>query len=240
MLDFSRRAMTPELIDTEECDFATFRDCLVDLARVNRLTLAYRPTIAFLDRLDRAGLVPRDRPLEIVDVGSGYGDMLRRIAAWSQRRGIDVCLIGVDLNPWSAKAAREATDPDLPVGWRTTSIFDYSPDSGIDLVISSLFAHHLEDAALVRFLAWMERTASLGWFVNDLHRHELPYRAFAGASRALRLHRFVQNDGPISITRGFVSGDWRRLLAMAEIPTGDTKVEWWMPFRLCVSRVQVP
>ena len=115
MLDFSRRATTPELMDTEECDFTTFRDCLVDLARVNQLTLAYRPTIAFLNRLYRAGLVPPDRPLEIVDVGSGYGDMLRKIALWGQQRGINVRLTGVDLNPWSAKAAGEATEPSLPI-----------------------------------------------------------------------------------------------------------------------------
>lgn len=240
MLDFSRRATTPELMDTEECDFKTFRDCLVDLARVNQLTLAYRPTIAFLNRLYRAGLVPPDRPLEIVDVGSGYGDMLRKIALWGQQRGINVRLTGVDLNPWSAKAAGAATEPGLPIVWRTTNIFDYRPAEGIDLVISSLFTHHLDDASLTRFLAWMEATATLGWFINDLRRDELPYRAFAVASRAMRMHRFVQNDGPISISRSFVPNDWQRLLALAGIPPESTDIEPWFPYRLCVSRVRAP
>ena len=238
-VDFSRRATTPELMDTEDCDFATFRGCLMDLARVNRLTLAARPTIAYLDGLARSGRLPEGRPLQIVDVGSGYGDMLRHVADWAAGRSVPVQLTGIDLNPWSEKAAREATPAEVPVSWRTMNIFDYRPDTQPDLVISSLFTHHLDDAALVRFLVWMEETASIGWFVNDLHRHRLPYHVFSAASRAMRMHRFVQNDGPISITRSFVAEDWRALLEAAKIPDEGTDVEWWMPFRLCVSRVRV-
>ncbi len=237
-LDFSSRSAAPELMDTEDCGFETFRACLADLAFVNRATLAYRPTLSFLESVARSGHLPRDRPLEIVDVGSGYGDMLRRIGAWSRQRRIDVRLTGIDLNPWSAKAAEEATASDVPVVWRTMSIFDYRQQRPVDLVISSLFAHHLDDASLVRFLLWMENTASIGWFINDLHRHELPYRLFAAASRVMRLHRFVQHDGPVSIARAFVAADWHRLLAGADIPPENTQVEWWMPFRLCVSRTK--
>ncbi len=46
----------------------------IDLGQVNRLTLAYRPTLAFLEGL--VGARPT-RSLRIVDVGSGGGDMLR-------------------------------------------------------------------------------------------------------------------------------------------------------------------
>lgn len=238
MLDFSRRAHTLELMDTEDCGFETFRDCLVDLARVNRLTLAYRPTIAFLNELARSGRLPEDRPLHIVDVGSGYGDMLRHVFAWSERRGVPVALTGVDLNPWSGMAAREATPKGVPVEWRTGDVFAERFEEPVDVILSSLFTHHLDDASLIRFLAFMERSAVLGWFVNDLHRHALPYHVFTHASRALRMHRFVQNDGPISITRSFQAEDWRRLLTDAEVPAGAAAVRWWFPFRLCVSRIR--
>lgn len=236
MPDFSRRATTPELMDTEACDFPTFRDCLVDLARVNRLTLAYRPTLGFLDRLADAGRLPDDRPLRILDVGSGYGDMLREIFAWSRRRGIDVVMEGVDLNPWSARAAHEATPAEIPVTWRTGDAFAQSTSPPADIVISSLFTHHLDDAAIVRFLSWMEATARMGWFVNDLHRHPLPYHVFARASRVLGMHRFVQHDGPVSIARSFRKKDWLRFLDEAGVPVDAVEIAWWTPFRLCVSR----
>ena len=238
MPDFSRRATTPELMDTEDCDFETFRGCLVDLARVNRLTLAYRPTLGFLDALARTGRLPKDRPLQILDVGSGYGDMLREIFAWSRRRGISVAMEGVDLNPWAAQAARAATPDDVPVIWRTGDAFAERTGMPPDLVISSLFTHHLDDASVVRFLSWMDTTARIGWFVNDLHRHPLPYHVFARASRALRLHRYVQHDGPVSIERSFSRADWSRFLENAGVPMTSTSVTWWTPFRLCVSRYQ--
>lgn len=239
MVDFSRRASTPELMDTEECGFETFRDCLVDLAGVNRLSLAYRPTLAFLEGLRRSGRWPRERPLAIVDVGSGYGDMLRQIDRWAGRRGMAVDLTGVDLNPWSARAAREATRPTRPIRWVTADVFDHRQGE-VDVVVSSLFAHHLEDSLLVQFLAHMERTARIGWFVNDLHRHPLPYHFFRRFSQLMGWHRFVQHDGPVSISRAFTAADWRRLLAAASIPADGVEVAWRFPFRLCVSRVRSP
>lgn len=233
-IDFGCRSSVLELMDTEDCGVAEFEACLVDLAKVNRVTLAYRPTFAWLDRVASA---PRSgEPLRIVDCGSGYGDMLRRIDAWAERRRIPVELVGIDLNPWSRAAAIKATPVGRPIEWITTDLFDYRPERPVDIVLSSLFTHHLTDDQVVKFLAWMEATARLGWFVNDLHRRPLPYYVFRLGSRLMGWHRFVQNDGPISITRAFVPADWHRLLDRAGIPAGAAKVERFLPYRLCVGR----
>jgi SAM-dependent methyltransferase len=237
-LDFSRRSALTELMDSDETDFATFRDCLVDLAKVNTLTLAYRPTLRFFTDLDRAGRLPRDRIISVVDCGSGYGDMLRKLDRWAARRGLRFDLVGVDLNPWSARTAAAATASDRPIHYVTANLFDYRPLAPIDIVISSLFTHHLDDVALVRFVAWMEATARIGWFVNDLHRHPLPYHVFRATARALRFHHFVQHDGPISIMRAFVAADWHDICRRAELPPGAADVRWRFPFRLCVARVK--
>ena len=237
MPNMSERVMTPELMDSEETDLDTFRACLVDLARVNRLTLAYRPTLTFLDRLLNSGHLPRDRALVIVDIGSGYGDMLRKVDRWAARRGIKVKLIGLDLNPWSARSAAEVTPKDRPIRWLTANVFDFRPEERVDVIMSSLFTHHLDNAALVRFVAWMEANAGTAWFVNDLHRHPLPYHVFRFLSRTLRFHDFVQHDGPISIARAFNAADWQLILARAGIPAGAAKVRWYFPFRICVERV---
>jgi SAM-dependent methyltransferase len=238
-IDFSRRNVLTELMDSDETDFATFRDCLVDLAKVNRLTLAYRPTLRFFADLAKAGRLRRDRAVTVVDVGSGFGDMLRKIDRWAVRRGLRLDhLTGVDLNPWSARTAAAATPPERPIGYVTANVFDYRPERPIDIVISSLFTHHLDDASLVRFIAWMEANAAIGWFVNDLRRHPLPYHAFRFASRALRFHHFVQHDGPISIARAFDPHDWRDALAAAGLAPDAAEIRPQFPFRLCVARVK--
>jgi SAM-dependent methyltransferase len=237
MPDFSHRTLTPELMDTEACDYETFRACLVDLATVNRLTMAYRPTLAFFDRLARGGLLPRGRALRVLDVGAGYGDMLRVLDRWARRRGLALELVGADLNPFAARAATEATGPDRPIRWLTADALALG-ETPPDVVISSLFAHHLDDDELVRFLAWSEANARIGWLVNDLHRHWFAYYGFALLSRVMGWHRFVRHDGPVSIARAFEARDWRRLLAAARIPPGAARIVWRFPFRLCVERVR--
>jgi SAM-dependent methyltransferase len=239
-VDFSRRATATEMMDTEEADYADFRACLRDLARVNHLTFAYRPTLAFLNRVVAAGQAPQGRPLAILDAGCGYGDVLRRIDRWAQRRGVPVQLTGVDLSAHATRAAAEATSAGRPIDWVRADLAACRPEGGVDLIVSSLFAHHLDDRALVSFIAWMEATARIGWFVNDLHRHPLPYHAFRLWAQAARWHRFVRHDGPVSITRAFVSADWYRLLGEAGLARGSAEVRWRMPFRLCVSRLREP
>lgn len=239
-LDFSRRAATPELMDDESVAYDDLRACLENLAWVNRLTLAYRPTLAFLDRVIATGLVPAGRPLAILDAGCGYGDALRRIDRWAARRGVAVRLIGVDLSAHAIQAAAAATPADRPIEWIRADLAAYQPRGGIDLIVSSLFAHHLDDRALIGFLAWMEATARIGWFVNDLHRHRLPYHVFRLWAQVAGWHRFIRHDGPVSITRAFVAADWQRLLAEAGLAPASATVRWWMPFRLCVSRLHQP
>jgi SAM-dependent methyltransferase len=236
-LDLSRRSAEPELMDDEVTGFDEFRACLVDLERVNAWTFTYRPTMVLFDRLLREGRLPASRPLTVVDVGSGYGGMLRKIDEWAQKRGVAVDLTGIDLNPWSAASASQATSPGRPIRWLTSNLFDYRPETPIDLIVSSQFTHHLDNAQLVDFIAWMERTARLGWFVSDLHRHRIPYHFFKIWSRLMGWHRFVQHDGPVSIARSFTTADWRRSLAEAGIPAGAAEIRWWVPFRLCVTRL---
>jgi SAM-dependent methyltransferase len=236
-MSFRERSTAHELMDTEAVGFEEFRACLVDLARVNRLTLAYRPTLAFFGEIEARGL-PTGRPLEVVDVGSGYGDMLRQVDAWAVRRGVAVSLTGVDLNPWSRRAAVEATSERRPIQWVTADAFAYKPPEGVDVVISSLFTHHLPDPLVVRFLSWMQATARVGWFVNDLHRHAVPYYFFRRFARLARYHRFVQHDGPVSIARAFTRPDWLRLLRAAAVDSDTVEVRWQMPFRLTVQALK--
>lgn len=202
---------------------------LGDLARVNAVTLAARPTLDFLKR--GTGGVSAFR---LLDVGFGHGDMLRRIARWARKRGVAVDLIGVDLNPRSAAIARAATPVAWPIEFRTG---DYRDVAGpIDFVISSLVAHHMTDAELVAFLRFMEARAERGWLVNDLHRLAFSYHGFPLLARLLGAHRIVREDGKVSIGRSFRPAEWQAILAEAGI--AGARVVRRLPFRLCVERLR--
>jgi SAM-dependent methyltransferase len=230
------RSLDPELMDGERVDLATFETCLQDLARINRWTGAYRITLDWLERLRRVhGL----RRLALVDIGSGYGDMLRRIAAWGVMRGVALDLMGVDLNPLATTIAARAS-PSGTVRYLTTDVFELSPALRPDAVISSLFAHHLDDRQLVRFLEWMEASARLGWLINDLHRHPIAYRIARWAPHLLRMNRLVRHDAAVSVARSCTRRDWERLLATAGVAEAPTTVRWRFPFRYALGRIKVP
>ena len=234
-MDFSRRvdpSELPEWMD-EPCSYEDFRACLRDLERVNRWSLGYRPTLAWLDRL--VDFARTGEALRIVDVGCGGGDLLRRVAEWARRRGVEVRLVGVDLNPYAARAAREFGG-DEGIEWVSGNAFSYAGD--VDVVVSSLFTHHLEEDEVVRFLRWMEATARRGWFVNDLCREAAPYYAFGVLAKAAGWHRFVQHDGPVSFRRAFREDDWLRMCAKAGVAGADVDLRRWTPARLCVGRLK--
>jgi len=234
MTDFRRRSPQLEWMDTESVSAEDFAQCLADLAVVNTMTLARPPTIAFMRRVAR-GMAAGTR-LSVLDVGFGEGDMLRRIHRWGTRRGLRMELSGVDLNPWSTAAAEAATPAVMGIRYLTSDLFDLPPGE-TDVVVSSLFTHHLTDAQVVDFLVWMEARARRGWFVNDLHRHPVAFHGFRLLSGAAGWHRFVQHDGPISVARSFRRRDWDALLRRAGLASKAT-VRWHMPFRLCVSRIR--
>jgi SAM-dependent methyltransferase len=236
VIDLSRRSAAPELIDTEASEPANLEACLRDLERINRWTGAYRITLRWLERLlDQHGLT---RPLVVVDVGCGYGDMLRRIAAFAEHREIAVDLTGLDLNPLTAAVAARATPPGPPIRYLAQDVFDLSPSIRPDVVISALFAHHLDDARLVRFLHWMDERASLGWLINDLRRHLIPYVIARFAPALLCMNRMVRNDAPVSVARAFQRQDWDRVLETAGLAEEPTTVAACFPFRFAVGRIK--
>src|SRR5208283_1835974 len=172
MNDLSQRSSQPELMDTESVSFEEFDECLRSLGVINTFTLAYRPTLGWLERM-MAG-ASSGQSISVIDVGCGGGDMLRRIWKWARKRRLEVELTGIDLNPWSKKSAEQVTPKDAPIRFETGNIFLLDTSLHADFIVSSLFAHHLGDGELVRFIRWMDGHATRGWFINDLHRHPVP------------------------------------------------------------------
>jgi len=233
MDDLSQRSTCPELMDTEAVSFEEFHECLRTLGIINTFTLAYRPTLRWFERMT-AGAGSK-QSLSVIDIGCGGGDMLRRIWKWARGRQLHLELIGIDLNPWSKKSAEQCTPKDAAIRFETANVFSLDSSRRADFIVSSLFAHHLTDGELIRFIRWMDGHATRGWFINDLHRHPLPRFFLKYALRLLFANRMIQHDGPVSVARAFTASEWRHLLEEAGIPPERTKIEWFFPFRYAVS-----
>jgi SAM-dependent methyltransferase len=233
-LDFRSRAQLTELMD-KPCTRDQLRACLRDIARLNRWFLGYRPLLNWLDAQTRNTAIAQ--PLRILDVGCGYGDGLRRVARWASAGGLKVELTGLDINADTVAIAAEIPTASR-MKWVCADVFAYQPPAWPHYIVSSLFTHHLTDAEVIRFLAWMESHATAGWFINDLSRAAVPYHLLRIFSRLVRLHPFVQHDGPVSFARSFVAEDWRELCAAAGLTTHDVSIRSYRPARLCVARTK--
>ncbi len=226
------RSLDDEQMDDDALDPAVYAAVVRDLARVNTITMARRPTINFFDRVRvRSG----GAPLRILDVGFGDGDMLRTIHRWGARRGVALELVGVDLNPRSAPAAIASTPASMAIEWRTG---DYAgcAGEGWDVVISSLVAHHMTHDQLTGFLRFMDAQASRGWLVNDLHRHGFAWMGYPLLAMLMRWHPIVRADGRLSIARSYRPPEWHPILAEAGVRTA--RVFRAFPFRLCVESIR--
>ncbi|MDX3909260.1 MAG: methyltransferase domain-containing protein [Sphingobium sp.] len=214
-------------MDAETLSPATYAQVLAGLARVNRVTMAARPTLQFLGRSGPA-------PFRLLDVGYGDGGMLRAIWRWASKRTIACDLVGIDLNPRSEAVAQARHPSGATIEYRTGDYAALSEEPW-DFVVSSLVTHHMSDRQRLDFLMFMENVAQRGWFVNDLHRHAFAYYGYPLLARLLGVHRIVREDGQLSIARSFRPGEWETMLAHAGL-AGVAQVDRAFPFRLCVER----
>lgn len=224
------RALADERMDDPDLAPQIYAAVLNDLAKVNSVTMARRPTLSFLGRA-----IGPSRQFRLLDVGFGDGDMLRRIAGWASSRGLAADLVGIDLNPRSAEVARARTPATLPIRWETGD-YQALTDEPWDFIISSLVAHHMTHAQLIDFLSFMEGGARRGWLVNDLHRHGFAYLGFPLLARLMGWHDIVRHDGQLSVARSYRPAEWPPILDEAHI--AGARVYRAFPFRLCVEKIR--
>jgi len=235
--DWGRREFALEEWMDGPCSFEEYARGALDLERVNKLTFGYRPALKFLERVVERS---NREPLHVVDIGCGHGDGLRTIYRWTTRKNISLRLTGVDINPYAAQLAQEcdrrAGVPAGSITWLTTDAFAANFDAPVDVAISSLFAHHLSDAAIVDLLRWNEAAARAGWLVNDLRRSRRAATGFKWLTRMIGSCAMVKHDGAVSFRRALSMEEWRERCAQAGVDARVIDVELG---RLCVERMKI-
>ena len=234
VFDSGRRSAQPEILDGP-VESAELADILRDLARFNGAMLGHWPVLRWLERA--AAALPADTPLTLLDVGCGYGDLLRAVRRWARKRGRTMKLIGIDLSPQVVEIARNATEAADEIEYQAVDSFDYRPGGAIDFVVTSLVAHHLPDAMIVRFLRWMEASARRGWMIYDLQRNAVPFYFIALAGALLRLHPVVVYDGRVSVARSLTRAEWQARIAEAGLDQRAVELRWFM-FRFAIGRLK--
>ena len=102
-------------------------------------------------------------------------------------------------------------------------------DGTFDVVMASLFFHHLSNDNCVQVLSQMWRIAKRRILINDLHRHAVAYFSIRALTALFSKSRMVRHDGPVSVLRAFQS---RELLDIARRAGVPARVHRSFPYRL--------
>ncbi len=153
-----------------------------------------------------AGITPTNRsPLRILDIASGGGDVIRGIAKLAVGQGVAIEAHGCDINPTAVEYAQKVADQsDLSCAkfFQFNALDDEMPE-GYDVVMCTLFLHHLTEADARRLLSRMANAARRFVLVDDLRRNRLGYLyAWAGGRLLTRSH-IIHTDGPLSVRAAF-------------------------------------
>lgn len=191
----ARRDRIPERMDDPGLDPGEHRRALAGLARLNGWSrgagVLWRP-------IYRAAREAAPRPLRVLDVATGGGDVPRAIERLSDRAGVSVEVAGCDISPTAVAAARARGLP----AFAHDALRDPLP-AGYDVVTCSLFLHHLSDDEAVTLLRRMGEAAGSLVLVNDLARSRFGYAGVWLACRLLSRSPVVRSDGPASVRSAY-------------------------------------
>ncbi|WP_152392003.1 methyltransferase domain-containing protein [Paenibacillus guangzhouensis] len=228
-LKLRRRASAAELMDDFSTGGEELHEALRELRLLNQLFAAAAPTLYGVKRLWRAAGKPNR--LRITDVGAGSGDVNRHVLQWASLQGVDLTITLVDITEEACAEARHYFRDEPRVQVMRGDLFTL-PEGSADIVTGTQLLHHFAEEELPHVIASMLRGARLGVVVNDIHRHWVAYSAVWLATRLISSNRYIRNDGPLSVAKGFRSQDWMRL----KQATGMIQMKYsWRPlFRYAV------
>ena len=173
--------------------------------------------------------------MHISEIGCGGGDNLRVIKHWCNKKNIEVKLTGIDINQESILFAEER-QLNKGIDFICSDYKLVQFDSLPDIIFSSLFCHHFADEELVKMMQWMHSHSTVGFFINDLHRHPLAFHSIRLLTKAFSKSYMVKHDAPLSVKRGLVKKEWDNVFSQAGIKR--YKIEWQWAFRwliICVK-----
>ena len=242
MIDLTQRDLRPEILDLPGTPMQEHRKALVGLARVNAVS---RTSGQAWRAIKQMAIARGLKTVSVLDIGCGGGDVPLDLQRRALGVGLKMNVTGYDVSPTVVEYARaqalraeqahrkSADDRCRRVEFEVRDIFAAPPERPFDVVMCSLFLHHLDDARAATLLRTMGAAARRLVLVNDLVRSRLGYVAARVALQFLSRNDIVHQDGPHSVARAFRVDELRCLVD--QVGWSDARIRRIWPFRFLLS-----
>ena len=203
-----QRILQPEMMDDPKLDPQRHRQALRGLRRLH----AVSGSVALVREALLPHISQNGQPLRLLDVATGGGALPLALRRWAEREGLNLQIEACDISRQALDYARQRA---ASAGLNNVRFFqldilcDPLPQ-GYDVVLFSLFLHHLDDAKSVDLL---HRAMAAGRhiIVCDLLRSRFSLLAVTVGARLLTRSDVVHTDAALSVRAAFTPGELRSL-----------------------------
>jgi 2-polyprenyl-3-methyl-5-hydroxy-6-metoxy-1,4-benzoquinol methylase len=177
------------------------------------------------------------RPLRVLDLATGAGDVPIRLWHRARRAGVALQVEGCDVRPAAvAHAAARAAAAGADVRFFAADVMGDPVPPGYDVLVSSLFLHHLSGEQAVDLLKGMAEAAGRLVVINDLVRSRAGWLLAYLGTRLLSRSPVVHVDGLRSVEGAFALDEARALAGRAGLTGARVRACWPCRFLLTWRR----
>jgi 2-polyprenyl-3-methyl-5-hydroxy-6-metoxy-1,4-benzoquinol methylase len=178
-----------------------------------------------------------DRPIRVLDVACGGGDVLLALWRTAKRNAVKVELAGCDLSGTAVSYAREqAAKAGARIGFFQHRVpLDALPE-GYDIIMSALFLHHLDEDGAIYFLREAAAKARDRMVIQDLVRSPMSYWFARLGTSVLLLSDICRLDGRSSVEGAFTRAEALELAHKAGLQGAEVVPRF--PFRYLIRWIR--
>ncbi|SMP53206.1 Methyltransferase domain-containing protein [Neorhodopirellula lusitana] len=205
-----QRQRVDELMDDPALSPERHRSALAGLRRLNWISGV---AAAMMRPLKRYSLANPKRPLKILDVASGSGDLPIAWLKYAKRRGIPLAVTALDVSEVALQtASQSASAAGVELGTiRRDCLRDGLP-GGFDIVTCSLFMHHLDPPEVTRLIQEMWRASERAVVICDLDRSRTTLALVAASARLVTRSDVVHFDASASVRGAYTRAEFTDLV----------------------------
>jgi 2-polyprenyl-3-methyl-5-hydroxy-6-metoxy-1,4-benzoquinol methylase len=228
------RRRQPEWMDSDDIEASLHEQALRGLATVNWLS---RSASILWPALWRECRHKSARQVRVLDLACGGGDVLQALAQRAQQRGLPIKFSGCDRSEVALRMAQANADrAGIDIELFPLNVLDDPLPVGFDVIMCSLFLHHLEEADAIGLLRKMAAAAGELVLVNDLRRSVLGYALALVGGRLITRSPVVHVDGPRSVEGAFTLAEVAALAKAAGLANVRIERKWPQRFLLTWRR----
>ncbi len=208
LFQLDQRRRVPEVMDDPQLDRGRHHHALQGLARINRFGNSARLIWPFVRQLSQQ----LNRPVRILDIATGGGDVPLALWQIAARRHVPLEIAGCDRSEVAIQHAKQAAEAKrAPLTFFPLDALAQPLPPGYDMLMCSLFLHHLPRDEAVSLLSRMAAASEHLMLASDLVRSRATMLMTYVASRLLTRSDVVHVDGPLSVQAAFDLSEARQL-----------------------------